>query len=245
MINLIIPMAGRGSRFSKAGYQIPKPLVELNGRPFLWWSIMSIKRVVDIKTLNCVILKEHIEEFDIKNRVLEYFPEAQFTVLDDVSDGALDSAVIGLSNIANNYPILINDCDHAFEANELPKSIKKLVDSDDIDGFLCHFKSSSPAYSYAKYSNDGSLEKTVEKQVISELAIAGAYIFKDKALIEKYFTEYKQNCEYSETYISGLYNFMIRDSKKVEGIMLNSHLSFGTPEELSVATESMPYHNWL
>jgi len=245
MINLIIPMAGRGSRFSKAGYQIPKPLVDLNGRPFIWWSIMSVKRVVDVKTLTCVILKEHIEAFDIKNKVLSYFPEANFVVLDDVSDGALDSAIIGLSNVSNNYPVLINDCDHAFDIPELGKYIEQLNTSEDVNAFLCHFKSDSPAYSYAKYTSKGNLEKTVEKQVISELAIAGAYIFEDKSLIEKYFTDYKNNCNYSETYISGLYNFMVQDNKTVKGIVLDSHLSFGTPEELSAIVDSMPYKYWL
>lgn len=238
-------MAGRGSRFSNAGYEIPKPLVDLHGKPFFWWAIMSVKRVTELETLTCVILKEHIELFDIKNVVLSYFPEATFKILNDVSDGALDSAIFGLSEIENDFPVLINDCDHAFEAVGLAEKLEQLKTKSNLNGFLCHFKSSSPSYSYAQYDESGSLIKTAEKQVISELAIAGAYIFEDKDLIQGYFEEYKNNCMYSETYISGLYNLMIHDDRVVNGIILDSHLSFGTPEELSAATESNPYKDWL
>ena len=244
-INLVIPMAGRGSRFSNAGYEIPKPLVDLNGRPFFWWAIMSVKRTLNLKTLTCVILKEHIEQYDIKNIVLSYFPEATFQVLDDVTDGALDSAIYGLNEINNNYPVLINDCDHAFEGNDLSSKLELLRNDKNLNAYLCHFKSSSAAYSYAEYDETGKLIKTAEKKVISNLAIAGAYIFENKNIIVDYFEEYKNNCVYSETYISGLYNLMLDAGKVVNGIVLDSHLSFGTPEELEKAIFSKQYIEWL
>lgn len=238
-------MAGRGSRFSKAGYQIPKPLVKLNGYPFFWWAIMSVERSVEVKTLTCVILEEHIEEFDIKNKVLSFFPEANFVVLPDITDGALDSAVAGLEMIDNDYPVIINDCDQAFEANCLSKCIEVLNKGQDVNGFLCHFKSDSPSYSYAQYDESKKLIRTVEKEVISNLAIAGAYIFENRTVINRYFEDYKKNCTYSETYISGLYNLMISNGEVIKGLLLDSHLSFGTPEELSVANDNLPYKHWL
>lgn len=243
MINLVIPMAGRGSRFSKSGCLIPKPLIQLRGYPFFWWSIMSVIRQVDITSIICVVLKEHIEKFQIDSEVLKFFPEAQFVVLDDVTDGALDSAMRGLEAIDNNHPVLINDCDHAFEIPNLNTCLKKLVTLQ-IHGFICHFNSQSEAYSYAKFDEQGCLIETVEKKVISKLAIAGLYIFKNKKLIESYFSEYKRSCTYEETYISGLYNLILRDGKIIKGIELASHLSFGTPEELELAKKHMPYTSW-
>jgi dTDP-glucose pyrophosphorylase len=241
MINLIMPMAGRGSRFSKAGFHTPKPLVELENRPFFWWSVMSIIRNVEVASLICVVLKEHVEVFDIKNKICSFFPEAKFVVLDDVTDGALDTACQGVEIIDNDYPVVINDCDHAFEISHLSEYLKNI---DEISGYLCHFKSSLPAYSYALYDNN-YLVRTVEKEVISDMAIAGAYIFKNKNIIIKYYDEYKNNCEYNESYISGLYNLMVRGNEKIKGITLDSHISFGTPDELSKVIINIPYKSWI
>ncbi|RAS55675.1 nucleotidyltransferase-like protein [Vibrio diazotrophicus] len=244
IVNLLMPMAGRGSRFSKSGYSLPKPLVKLNGKPFFWWSIMSISRSVEITTLTCVILKEHIEKFDIDKKILSYFPEARFVILEDVTSGALETAISGLKCINNDLPVIINDCDHAFEVNKLSESINLLKESENLDGYLCHFKSDSPAYSYGQYDQSEKLIETVEKRVISNLAIAGAYIFKSKQLVSLYYEEYKNNCLYDELFISGLYNFMVSDGKVIKGILLDSHLSFGTPDELAFASKNNTYTNW-
>ncbi|MCF4175270.1 NTP transferase domain-containing protein [Vibrio sp. McD22-P3] len=244
MINLVVPMAGLGSRFSKAGYKFPKPLEDLHGKPFFWWSIQSVAREIKISSLTCVVLREHVETFDIDKKVLGYFPDAKFVILDELSDGALDSAMAGLKSCDNQEPILINDCDHAFEIKGLPEIVSRLS-SGKVDGYLCHFKADSPAYSYAKYNKDsGLLEFTAEKEVISELAIAGLYMFRNKQIIESYFEEYKEKCTYNETFISGLYNFMAQDGMLIKGKQLESHLSFGTPEELTLAKRNLPYINW-
>lgn len=244
MVNLLMPMAGRGSRFSITGYDLPKPLVELNGKPFFWWSITSILRSVDIATLTCVILKEHIDKFNIDKKILSYFPDARFVILENVTSGALETAISGLKLINNDLPVIINDCDHAFELNDLSEKINFLRESELLDGYLCHFKSDSSAYSYGRYDQSGQLIETVEKKAISNLAIAGAYIFRNRKLISLYYNAYKDNCSYDELYISGLYNFMVSDDKVIRGILLDSHLSFGTPNELDFASKNNKYANW-
>ncbi|MFA3760742.1 hypothetical protein [Yersinia sp. 2466 StPb PI] len=244
MINLIVPMAGRGSRFSKKGYILPKPLVELKNKPFFWWAIESVKRSIEIKQLVCVVLKEHVVQHNIINRVKFYYPEVEFVILDSVTDGALDTALCGLDIINNSLPVLVNDCDQAFEINGLNEYINNLLPNGEISAYLCHFNSDSPSYSYALYDK-GYLIQTAEKRIISNLAISGAYVFADKNIIIQNHDKYKLECDYEELFISGIYNVLIEQGKKVKGIQLNSHLSFGTPDELDKVEKDFPYYSWL
>ncbi|MEJ8322441.1 NTP transferase domain-containing protein [Kosakonia sacchari] len=244
MINLVIPMAGRGSRFSKQGYTLPKPLVELDGKPFFWWAIESVRRSVDIAELICVVLKEHVVEHNIAHKVSSYFPEAKFVILDDVTDGALDTAMCGLQLIDNELPIIFNDCDQAFEINNFTFYINKLMPHGDVMAYLCNFESDSPAYSYALYEKE-KLVRTAEKKVISKFAISGAYIFANKHVVVENYALYKQTCDYNEIFISGIYNTLCDKGYTVKGILLDSHLSFGTPEELKEAEQKKLFHTWL
>ncbi|UXY12636.1 NTP transferase domain-containing protein [Kosakonia sp. ML.JS2a] len=244
MINLVIPMAGRGSRFSKQGYTLPKPLVELDGKPFFWWAIESVRRSIEISELICVVLKEHVVEHDIIQQVHHFYPQAKFVVLDKVTDGALDTAMCGLTLIDNDFPVIFNDCDQAFEIKHLPSFISQMAPGGDVMAYLCNFESDSPAYSYALYENE-RLVKTAEKIVISRFAISGAYIFANKRVVTENYALYKQNCSYDEIFISGIYNTLCDQGYTVKGILLDNHLSFGTPEELKEAEHKKLFHKWL
>lgn len=223
---------------------MPKPLVELNGKPFFWWAIESVRRSINICELVCVVLKEHVVNHDIVNCVTSFYPQAKFVILDDVTNGALETAMRGVELIDNDYPVIFNDCDQAFEIENLPLFIDKMKPRGEVSAYLCHFNSQSPAYSYAQYNN-GVLIKTAEKIVISDFAIAGAYIFSDKKIVIDNYQRYKNNCKYDELFISGIYNELCNDSYIVKGILLDEHLSFGTPEELKEAREIKKLQKWL
>ena len=113
-VHLIMPMGGAGSRFAKNGYVMPKPLIEINDKPFFYWATRSIEKFVDIYDLTFVVLQEHIDEFKINDRILEYFPSAKIVVIPKVLKGAVLTCVEGLSQIKDDMPIIFNDCDHAF-----------------------------------------------------------------------------------------------------------------------------------
>lgn len=75
-INLIMPMAGGGTRFKKEGIDIPKPLIELNGKPFFFWATQSIIKFVKIDELIFVVLKEHVKKYKIDREILKYYPNS-------------------------------------------------------------------------------------------------------------------------------------------------------------------------
>ena len=107
-INLIIPMAGGGTRFKKEGIEMPKPLIDLNGKPFFFWAAQSIVKFLKVEKLIFIVLREHVEKHEIDKKILEYYPEAQLKVIDKVLNGAVLTCLEGVELIDNDNPILFN-----------------------------------------------------------------------------------------------------------------------------------------
>ena len=68
-LHLIMPMGGAGSRFFNNGYLTPKPLIDINGKPFLYWATRSIQKYIDLADITFVVLNQHIEEFEIDKTI--------------------------------------------------------------------------------------------------------------------------------------------------------------------------------
>ena len=229
-IHLVMPMGGAGSRFFKNGFIIPKPLIELNGKPFFYWATQSIVKFVDVEDITFVVLKKHIEEFEIDKKILEYYNDAKIVVITQVLNGAILTCEYGANSIDDDLPIIFNDCDHAFISEEFNNfcADKKF---DLYDGALLTFESNDPKYSFLRTDKDNNVIETVEKKAISNHAICGAYYFKNKDVFTKYKDLYLNRCNYSEYYVSGVYNIMAEDDNKIHNFKCDIHIPFGTPEE--------------
>ncbi len=228
-VNLVMPMAGRGSRFAAQGIAEPKPLIDLGGKPFFWWAVESVRRAVSIEQMIFVILQEHAETWALDRCIRDVYPAAQIIVIPEVTSGSAETAALATAKLDNNAPLLINDCDHAFVARGLDGAVPQL--ENDVEGTLVTFRSQSPNYSYVKLGPHGEVAGTVEKQVASPYAIAGCYLFSTPALFQQQYENYVRNCPYSELFISGIYNQMLHDHLRVNQVVLDDHFAFGTPEE--------------
>lgn len=236
-LHLIMPMGGAGSRFFKNGFVMPKPLIEIKGKPFLYWATRSIEKEVDIADITFVVLKQHIQEFQIDKVILNYFPNAKIEAVDfeEVKSGPVITCLAGLKNIQDDQPILFNDCDHMFLCNSFAKDMNTGIW--DYDGALLTFESDRPQFSYIKYEN-GKVIGTVEKKVVSNHAICGAYMVRNARMFRKMADEYLQNCNYSEFFVSGIYNVMCQKGLSVKNYTVDFHVPFGTPLEYDMAQES-------
>lgn len=143
--HLIMPMCGNGSRFTKKGYLTPKPLIEIHNRPFFYWAVRSIQKYIPIKTLTFLTLKQHILEFNLDERIHEYFPNASIVALPKTPAGPTNTCLEGIKKISDASPIIFNDCDHLFYSSQL---ISALTSPIYFDGGLLSFKSKNPQYSY-------------------------------------------------------------------------------------------------
>lgn len=231
---LMMPMAGAGSRFFRDGYECPKPLIELRGKPFFYWAAMSVVGKIPLAGIRFVILREHIERFAIDRRIRDYFPQAEVIVLDHVLRGAVLTCMEGVKGLSADAPLLFNDCDHLF-CSEGMEDLCRLPQQQRPDGVLLTFHATEPKYSFVALDAAGNVERTVEKQAISTEAICGAYYFNRKELFDRYAARYLQVCRYEEFFMSGVYNEMIADGRTVRSLKTQLHVSFGTPEEYTAA----------
>lgn len=235
-LHLIMPMGGGGTRFGNVGYESPKPLIDLHGKPFFYYATKSITDYIDVASLTFVVLKDHVDRFEIDSKILELFPEANIEVIPEVLPGAVLTCMAGAKKLPDGEAVLFNDCDHSFVCSKFSGYVNggenTLECTDELlDGALLTFESDEDKFSYAAFDERGYVNRTVEKQVISSDAICGAYYFKDKNIFESSAEEYLTKCEYKEFFMSGVYNVMCEHDMKIKTFRTDEHISFGTPDE--------------
>jgi len=233
-IHLVMPMGGGGTRFADQGFHMPKPLIELKGKPFFYWAARSVEKFVDVEDIIFVVLKEHIEQFDIVRIIQSYYPDARIQVIPHVLNGAVLTCLEGMKQIDDDLPVLFEDCDHGFISSELYGFCEK-AEFSDVDGALLTFESSNPAFSYVRFDANQNIVGTVEKEVVSNEAICGAYYFRNKELFSQSAETYLENCNYKEFFMSGVYNEMASTGKRLVTFHVDEHMTFGTPEEYEIA----------
>lgn len=233
-LHLIMPMGGAGSRFFKDGFVMPKPLIEIEGKPFFYWAAQSIMKFIDVKDITFVVLREHIDKFNIDKEIKKYYPQSKLEVIPGVLAGAVLTCKAGLNGISDDNPVLFNDCDHMFKCRSFNETMNKGLDGENFHGGLITFKSDKPQFSYIKYEGN-KIVGTIEKQVVSNDAICGAYIFKNAELFGNICDEYLKKCEYSEFFVSGMYNIMCEKNMKIRNYSVDFHVPFGTPAEYEAA----------
>ncbi len=226
--NLLLPIAGNGQRFIDAGYLVPKPLIEINGKTILDRSLESVN--IDNCNLIFVIRQDHVKEHNLNFVLRSKYKDCRIIVIPGLTDGALSTCLLAKEHIDNDEPLMIFTPDCYFEPCIDPKKI-----DDSYDGMVCVFKSTSPAHSYVRLNQYADIvAETKEKEVISDMAIGGLYYFKKG----NYFVgaaEHMINNNMrtkGEFYIAPVYNLLIDEGYKI-GIDKNTrHDILGTPEDL-------------
>lgn len=229
MINVVIPMAGRGQRFIESGYDKPKPLIDVCGEPM-------IKRVIDSLTLKndeCrfifIALQEHLEQ-----GLQEYLDGRGIVIpLNHVTEGAACTTLMAMKYINDDTPLVIANCDQYLEW-DFDDFISK---SSQYDGSLAVFNSTNPHHSYALVRN-GLVVEVAEKVVISDKACAGIYYCstgKDYiySVVQMIAKNIRTNNEF---YVAPTYNEMLLEGKRLtvyEIDVYKKHM-LGTPYELKI-----------
>jgi NDP-sugar pyrophosphorylase family protein len=234
---LIMPMAGRGSRFSAEGERRPKPLIEVAGRPFFWWATQSVLTAAPVRELVFVVLAEHVADHGIDAAILEAYPQARVVAIAEPTAGAAETAAIGVAAHQTVGPLAINDCDHAFSAPGLP-ALAEALGTGAADAPQVGFASDNPAYSFARLAEDDPTRVlgAVEKQRVGPFAIAGCYLFAHAAVFQDAMARYRDACPYPELFMSGLYDLLCKDGRPVRFQALERHIAFGTPRELAAVS---------
>ena len=236
-LHIIMPMAGEGSRFAKAGWTTPKPLIELRGVPLFQRAIGSVA-LPDVKMkYSFIVRQEHIDKQHIDRLIQNILPESQIFSVLKTTRGAVETCLVAETAIDDDDAIVVMDCDLEFRSkgyNELVKEALSLPASEADGGALVSFESVNPRYSYALVDEDGRVLRTAEKEPISNHALCGAYFFgsgKDFKRIAHQLL-YDGTHGKAEFYVSLLYNYLLAEGKVVRLATMEEYYSYGTPEEL-------------
>ena len=173
-LHIIMPMAGEGSRFAKAGWTTPKPLIELRGVPLFQRAIGSVALPgLDMK-YSFIVRQEHIDKQHIDQLIKAILPEARvFSVL-KTTRGAVETCLVAEEAIDDEDAIVVMDCDLEFRSvgyNQLVSKALSLPADEADGGALVSFESDNPRYSYAQVDADGKVLRTAEKEPISSHAL--------------------------------------------------------------------------
>lgn len=230
-MNIVIPMAGKGSRFVKAGYNQPKMLIEAAGRPMLYWALDSLAPHFSLKDITFVCLEEHLRDDVLENTIRSYCPDSRIVALPRVTDGQTETVLEALSYMIPGEPLIIYNCD-----TYLKSSISQTIQSikERAAGIIPVFRSDDPAYSYALADENGLVQRVKEKEVISSWATAGLYYFSSVRLFhqaaELAWSRIRPSSE--ERYIAPLYNELIHLGHQVYLDSAEVCMPLGTPEQL-------------
>ena len=229
-IQILMPMGGLGSRFVEQGFDTPKPLIPVDGKPMFMRALDSFKPLNKPDHI-FVLRNEQVEKYSLDSQIKDFLPDCKISILDHNTKGAVETCMIAADNIDDDMPIIIADCDIYFQSTEY---FRKISDNS-ADGLLLTFKSDHPRYSYVSVDESGTATRTAEKIVISENAILGGYYFRSGRLFKDLassFIDKPLPTDIKEYFVSHLYNLMIARGLKIQIATIDKKYIFGTPEEL-------------
>lgn len=236
-LHIIMPMAGEGSRFAKAGWTTPKPLIELRGVPLFQRAIGSVALPGVEMKYSFIVRQEHIDKQHIDSLIQDILPEARIFSVLKTTRGAVETCLVAEAAIDDDDAVVVMDCDLEFRSvgyNQLVSKALSLPADEADGGALVSFESDNLRYSYALVDDDGRVLRTAEKEPISNHALCGAYFFgsgKDFKRIAHQLLDDGTHGK-AEFYVSLLYNYLLAEGKIVRLATMEEYYSYGTPEEL-------------
>lgn len=229
-INVVIPMAGNGTRFAQEGYILPKPLIDVQGVPM-------IQRVVENLNIDghyiFIVRQEHLDKYDLKTLLEKIAPGCLIVPTDGVTQGATSSVLLAAAHINNDTNLLIANSDQFLEWD----SNAFLYESMNVDGCVSTFEQPDPSdkkWSYCSLDQNGFVDRVAEKEVISTHANTGIYFWSKGSDFVKYANQMIQKNirTNGEFYIAPVYNEAIADGKRIKIQNCKKMWGLGVPTDL-------------
>ena len=234
-LNVLIPMAGAGSRFQQAGYTFPKPLIEVNGKPMIQVVVDNLN--VDANFI-FVVQKEHREKYNMDTMLNLIAPNCKIVEVDGLTEGAACTTLLAKEYIDNDAPLLMANSDQFldWDSNEF---MYKMIEQR-VDGGIVTFTSTHPKWSFAKINEIGDVVEVAEKKPISNIATVGVYYWSKGSDYVKYTEQMiEKNIRVNgEFYVCPVFNEAIDDGKIIRTFNIDKMWGLGTPEDLNYYLEN-------
>lgn len=241
-LQIVIPMAGRGSRFVQAGFTTPKPLIPLGGRPIIEWIIGNI-RPKRAHRFIFLCLAEHLQTHpEVPAELRRLCPGCEIVPVSKVTEGAACTVLLAKEFINSSDPLMIANSDQLVELDI--NQYLAATDAPDVAGMIMTFWSDHPKWSYCRLRPDGTVSEVVEKQVVSNEATVGIYNFRAgrdyvRAAEAMIASNLRVNNEF---YVAPTYNQLIAEGARIltmkTGREYDGMHGLGTPEDFEVFKKS-------
>ncbi len=235
MINVVIPMAGAGSRFAQAGYAKPKPFIDVAGKPMIV-RVLENLAYPDAKYI-LVAREEHLKKEPETVAWIERNYNATFVTVGALTEGTACSVLYARHLIRSKNPMIVANSDQIIDIefeDFINDALRRKLDGS-ILTFLDHEK--NPKWSFARIDSDGFVTEVREKQPISNHATVGIYLFASgedfvESAVQMIIENDRVNGEF---YTCPIYNYLIRAGRKIGiyDIASDRMHGLGTPEDLT------------
>lgn len=238
---LLLPMAGRGSRFEQEGYSVPKPLIEVNNLPMIIQAVNCLPQS-DNNVFMC--LEDHIEDFGIDSKLSEYYPNTRVVSINETTQGQASTCQIGIDEVGIHLqsPILISACDNGVYYDS--QKYLDMVNDTSVDIIVWTFrnnqasKTNPNAYAWLDVDADGfvkhvSCKNFIYDNPLTTHAIVGTMFFRKCEYFTKgYSNNIKENIRTNgEFYVDDVLNQNIKDGLKVKVFEVENYICWGTPND--------------
>lgn len=234
-LNVLIPMAGAGSRFESAGFTFPKPLIEVRGKPMIQVVVENLN--VDANFI-FIVQKKHFETFNLEFLLRLIAPKCQIVQIDGITEGAACTTLLASEFIDNSNPLLIANSDQFVEWNSSETLYS--FETEGVSGGIVTFEATHPKWSYVKLGSDGYITEVAEKKPISNMATVGIYYWRRGSDYVKYANQMiSRNIRTNgEFYVCPVFNEGIEDGLKFRVRAASRMWGIGTPEDLNYFLEN-------
>jgi len=229
-LNVLIPMAGAGSRFETAGYTFPKPLIEVHGKPMIQVVVENLN--IDARFIY-IVQKSHYEKYNLEYLLPLITPRCTIVQVDGITEGAACTTLLAREFIDNSDSLVIANSDQFIEWNSSETLYSFMASG--IDGGMVTFDATHPKWSYVKIDENGIVIEVAEKKPISNLATVGIYFWKKGSNYVTYADQMiKKNIRTNgEFYVCPVFNQAIEDGKRFRIRNVEKMWGLGTPEDLN------------
>ena len=239
MINIVIPMAGLGSRFSKAGFKLPKPLIDVQGKHMIELIIENLTPLEKHRFI-FICQKSH-EKYNLSEILRKKTNNCEIIFTNEITDGALCTVLLGKEFITDDS-LMIANCDQYIDF-DINIYLNKFH-ATNSDGFIMTMISQEDKWSYIDLKND-LVSRVVEKKVISEFATVGIYNFKNgnEFKLAAFEMINKNERVNNEFYVAPVYNSLIENNMKIRHYNIgkpgSGMFGLGTPEDLKIFNQQV------
>jgi len=231
-MNILIPMAGEGTRFPRDTYKVTKPLININGSPMIQVALSSLGL---IGAYHFVIRKDSYYD-QVCHLLHSIFPDSKIISVDETTSGPASSCLLFRDYINNEEELVIANCDQImwWDSNLFLSTARYYR----YDGLVVTYTASTPKNSYAKIDKMGFVQEIKEKEVISDVSLNGIHYWrKGKYFVQsaESMIECNDTAPNGEFYVGPTYNYMVKQGLKVgiHHIPNYQHNPVGVPDDLN------------